>query len=68
MDSKILTQFGVLQYHKIKYQNSLIVVNRDFTKIGRQPQRGRHIKPSKACLIQSYHVCKDTNHYTRKYM
>jgi len=30
---------------------------RDFRKIGR-----RYIKQPKECLIQSYHVCKDTNH------
>jgi len=33
----------------------------DFTKLGRQPQRERHIKQLKACLIQLYLVCKDTN-------
>jgi len=33
----------------------------DFTKLGRQPQRERHIKQLKACLIQLY-VCDYFNH------
>jgi len=39
---------------------------RNITKIGRQSQRGRHIKQLKACLIQSNHVCKDTNLFAQE--